>query len=486
MKVSDLLAGYTYELVLGDEEVVIDSISYHSNHILQDSLFVCVEGANHDGHDYIAQAVMKGCAAIIVQKKVALEFVPKHCTVIQVEDTRKLLPFIASQFYKNPSRDFRLVGVTGTNGKTSVTHLMSSILQYAERKVGSVGTLGTLLNQKEIPSHRSTPTTPEAIDLQQVFAHMRDRGVNDVIMEVSSMGLELHRVDGCDFTMAVFTNLSPEHLDDHVTFERYKQAKLRLFKMAPLAIINKDDEHANDFIQATKGTAKTYGIDSDDVELQATNIRSNGYGVRFTLLGEDLQEEVYVPIPGRFTVYNALAAISGCLALEVPLQTIIEALKTSTSPNGRLQTIYSPKGFTVMVDYAHTPDALENVLSNLKPYTSGNLITVFGCDGDRDKGKRVRMGEIASKWSDHIILTSDNPRTEEPKDIIKDIEHGIGPIREYDVFVDRKDAIHFALKYAEPNDTVLIAGKGNETYQIIGDEKLDFDDVEVVKKYILP
>lgn len=486
MKLKELLEGYEYEIILGDDETLIHSISYHSDQILQDSLFVCVKGSTHNGHDYIAQAVMKGCAAIIVQDKVALEFVPDHCTVIQVKDTRKLLPFIASQFHGKPSTFFNLIGVTGTNGKTTVTHMISYILQYAKRNVGSIGTLGNILNEKEIISNKTTITTPEALDLQHVFKHMKDKGVDDVVMEVSSMGLELHRVEECEFDISIFTNLSPEHLDNHVTFERYKEAKLKLFRLSPLSIINGDDPHADDVIKAARGSYKIYGIDNEKADVKAEDITIAMDHVTFTVVGEGIKEKVTIPIPGKFTIYNALAAITCCLSLNIPMDTIIEAVRTLKSPDGRVQSIHSPEGFTVMVDYAHTPDALENVLSNLKPYTSGRLITVFGCGGDRDTSKRAKMGEVASKWSDHIILTSDNPRTEPPEEIIKDIEHGIGIILEFDVIVDRESAIKYALECAQPNDTILIAGKGNETYQIIGHDKIPFDDIEVVKKYILP
>ncbi len=379
MKLSDILGDIEYEVVWGDIEVPIDCISYHSDKMKQDSLFVCVEGSKHDGHDYIAQAVMKGCRAIIVEKKVALEFIPSGCTVVQVN-------------------------------------------------------------------------------------------------------LELHRVDSCDFTVGIFTNLYPEHLDDHVTFERYKEAKLKLFSLAPLSIINADDAHAEDFIQASKGDCQTYGIENLDADWVAKDVSVQVNGVTFSLVGHDVHTEVTIPITGHFTVYNALAAISTCLSLDVPLQTILDALKEIKGPDGRLQTIQSPDGYTIMVDYAHTPDALDNVLSNLKPYTAGKLILVFGCGGDRDGAKRPRMGEIASKWCDHIILTSDNPRTENPMSIIKDIEKGIGMIKEYDIIEDREKAIQYAMKNAEKEDIILIAGKGNETNQIVGEEKLPFSDVQVVKE----
>ncbi len=482
MKLSDILGDIDYEVVWGDIDVPIDCISYHSDKMKQDSLFVCVEGSKHDGHDYIAQAVMKGCRAIIVEKKVALEFIPEGCTVVQVEGTRKLLPFIASRFYDNPSESFNLVGVTGTNGKTSVTHMISYILSYAERNVGSIGTLGDQMNQEVIDTTRTTPTTPEAFDLQQVFGHMRDRGVTDVVMEVSSMGLELHRVNSCDFSVGIFTNLSPEHLDDHVTFERYKEAKLKLFSLAPLSIINGDDPHAEEFVEASSGNAQTFGMENLDADWVAKDVSVEVDRVHFTLVGHNVHTEVTVPMPGRFTVYNALAAIATCLSLDVPLQTILDALQEIKGPDGRLQTIQSPDGYTIMVDYAHTPDALDNVLSNLKPYTAGKLILVFGCGGDRDEAKRPRMGEIASKWCDHIILTSDNPRTEEPMSIIKDIEKGIGMIKEYDIIEDREEAIQYAMKHAEKEDIILIAGKGNEAYQIVGEEKRSFSDVQVVKQ----
>ncbi|MYL51859.1 UDP-N-acetylmuramoyl-L-alanyl-D-glutamate--2,6-diaminopimelate ligase [Pontibacillus yanchengensis] len=481
MKLNDVINNIDYELIQGTEDTYIESISYHSKHIEQDSLFVCIKGQRTDGHDYIAQAVMKGASAIIVERKVALEFIPEDLTVIQVDKARSILPSLASQFYQYPSRDFRLVGVTGTNGKTSVSHMISSILQHAGRKVGSIGTLGNKVNEMDIESRRTTPTTPEALDLQDTFSKMKQSSVSDVVMEVSSMGLALDRVNGCDFDIGVFMNLTQDHLDDHGTFDNYKQAKLKLFKSCPFSIINADDEHAHDFIDASIGKYTTFGITNGEADLRAVSITSTASSVSFTLEGENLTEEISVPIPGEFTVYNSLAAIASCLQMGLSIEKIKEALAVVKSPEGRLQTIESDQGFSVMIDYANTPDALENVLSNIRAYTAGKLMVVFGCGGDKDPKKRAKMGQIASRWCDHMILTSDNPRSENPSTIIQDIEEGVLLESSYEVIEDRRKAIERSILLAEQGDIILIAGKGFETDQIIGETVLPFNDVEVVK-----
>lgn len=484
MKLQTILNKIDYTTLQGDVQVNIESVAYHSGLIQQDSLFICLEGTKRDGHDYIAQAVMKGAVAIVIQKQVGLEFVPDDMTVIQVDDTRHALPIIASQFYSHPSQAFRLVGVTGTNGKTSVSHLISSILQYTGRKVGTVGTLGNRINNEDIKAYRTTPTTPETVDLQASFAAMRNQSVTDVVMEVSSMGLKNKRVLECQFDVGIFTNLSQEHLEEHGSFEDYKENKLSLFPMCPYSILNIDDPFAPEFIGATNGSYETYGIENKEADLNATNIKSDEKGVHFQLNHREFQKDVYVPVPGEFTVSNSLAAISCCLHLGIDIGDIIESLNHVKGPDGRLQTIHSPEGYTVMVDYAHTPDALEKVLLNLSPIKKGNIFVVFGCGGDRDRGKRAVMGEIASRWSDYVILTTDNPRSEEPSSILSDVEEGMQAPGDYEIIEDREEAIHRALGMAEPRDIVVIAGRGNENYQEVNGSKRSLNDFDVVERFM--
>lgn len=484
MELQTILNNVDYKILQGDVHVTIESVAYHSGLIQQDSLFICLEGTKRDGHDYIAQAVMKGAVAIIIQKQVGLEFVPKDMTVIQVENTRNVLPVIASQFYSHPSQSFRLVGVTGTSGKTSVSHLISSILQHSGRKVGTVGTLGDRINNTEMNAYRTTPTTPETVDLQASFAAMRNQSVTDVIMEVSSLGLKNKRVLECQFDVGIFTNLSEDHLEDQGAFDDYKESKLSLFPMCPYSILNADDPYISEFIAATNGCYETYGINNKEADLVATHIKDNENGVTFQLTHKEFQNEVYVPIKGAFTVSNTLAAISCSLHLGLEIDDIVEALKHVRRPDGRLQTIHSPEGFTVMVDHANTPEKLEKVLLNLSPIKKGNVFVVFGCGGERDRGKRAVMGEIASRWSDYVIITSDNPRSEDPSRIVAEVEEGMKAPGDYEIIEDREEAIHRALRMAEPRDIILIAGRGNEDFQEVDGSKVVFNDFDVVEKFM--
>ncbi|KGX87528.1 UDP-N-acetylmuramoyl-L-alanyl-D-glutamate--2,6-diaminopimelate ligase [Pontibacillus litoralis] len=484
MQVKEVLANVEYELIQGDVETTIEAISYHSKHIKQDSLFICVKGARTDGHDYIAQAIMKGASAIVIERKVALAFIPPNFPVILVKDTRAILSAVAIEFYQHPSKNFRLVGVTGTNGKTSVTHMISSILQSTNRKVGSIGTLGNKINEVDVETRRSTPTTPEAFDLQHAFAKMKQSAVSDVVMEVTSIGLARKRVQGSQFDIAIFLNLSPHHIEEHGSFEQYKNAKLLLFQSTPFSIINMDDPYGEEVMDACTGKYVTISTQNERADFYAIPHALTADCVSFTFHHKEMQEEFSIPIPGSFTVYNALAAIACCLQLGLSLPEIQAGLQQVQSPIGRLQTIQAEEGFSVMIDYAHTPIALENVLSNIRAYTKGKLLIVFGCEGEIRYENRRKMGAVVSRWCDHIILTADNPRNEPLDQITNEIKRGLSINASYEIIEEREQAIKRSILLAEQGDIVLIAGKGHETHQIIGDEHFPFHDQQIVEEYV--
>jgi UDP-N-acetylmuramoyl-L-alanyl-D-glutamate--2,6-diaminopimelate ligase len=477
MKLSGLMSEIDVTLIKGDMDINIINIVNDSRHVIEGSLFVCVEGFETDGHKYIKSAIEKGAAAILVQRKVEVE---EDATVIMAEDTRRALALISSKYYNHPSEQFELVGVTGTNGKTSTVFLIDNILKQFGKKTGVIGTIENRIGDEVLPTSR---TTPESVELQALFAKMVEANVNDVIMEVSSHALDLHRVDGSHFDIGVFTNLSLDHLDYHKTIESYRDAKLKLFNMCKTAVINIDDE-AGRYIcdHCSCKNVITYGCHNNHATLNAYDIENKISGTAFRLNIEGTVHRVEIQTPGKFSVYNALAAIAACLSLGMPIDLIKNTLKEGSTIKGRFETFKSKKGYFAIVDYAHTPDGLENVLDTILEVVEGRIITVFGCGGDRDRTKRPQMGKLAGQKSDYAIITSDNPRTEEPLSIIKEVEIGMQETScPYEKIEDREQAIIKALSIAEPKDIVLIAGKGHEDYQIIGKTKIHFDDAEKVK-----
>ncbi|HDR3897184.1 UDP-N-acetylmuramoyl-L-alanyl-D-glutamate--2,6-diaminopimelate ligase [Bacillus sp. FSL W7-1334] len=481
MIIQELLNGVKHHILQGSNLDEVHNLTYDSREAKKGVLFVCIKGFKDDGHKYIQKAYENGALAFLIEDDSVK--IPKDATVIKVDDARSAIPIIAANFYEHPSKKMGLIGITGTNGKTSVTSLIASVLESIGNKVGTIGTLGNRIGEKELTVKRTTPTTPEAIDLQSIFNQMSSEKVDNVVMEVSSMALRLHRVDSCDFDIGIFTNLTQDHLDDHGTMEDYKKSKLKLFKKCNSSIVNIDDPIAKEVISECKGKVTTYGI-QNNADIRASNISMSALGVKFTVHIGDLTKEVSVPTPGKFTIYNALATIGACLNLGFNINEIIKGLANTNGALGRFQTIETPGGYSVIVDYAHTPDALENILETVQEFVSGKVLIVFGCGGDRDKLKRPLMGKIAAKLADFCFITSDNPRSENPDAIIKDIELGIKEITSaYSMIEDRKEAIYMALDRAQSNDVVVIAGKGNETYQIIGNKTLPFDDVKVVKEY---
>lgn len=460
---------------LGDTQVSISGITHDSRKVSPGDIYVCITGFKQDGHDYAGAAVQAGAAALVVDR-----FLNLNVPQIKVENTRQKVGLIAAAVFGNPAGQLQLVGVTGTNGKTTVTHLIEKIAQAAGQQTGLIGTLGARIGERDLPGSH---TTPESTEVQELLSEMVASGVKTAVMEVSSHALDLGRVNGCLFSAAIFTNLSQDHLDYHQNMEEYLKAKSLLFagmteSRRQFAVLNADDPSCEYLGQKVPCRVVTYGVDTE-ADYQAKQIKLSAAGVAFKVSFQDKQIDVFYSTPGKFSVYNALAALAWAIEAGYPTEIIVGTLAGIKGVPGRFQSIRKGQPFQVIVDYAHTPDGLENVLSTAREITSGRLITVFGCGGDRDRTKRPLMGEAAGRWSDILVVTSDNPRTENPDKIIEDILPGLAGIS-YQIIVDRRKAIAHACSIAEPGDTIVIAGKGHEDYQIIGTEKIHFDDREEV------
>lgn len=484
MRLGQVCEGLPVELLQGslDEEIV--NICYDSRKAVPGSLFVCIAGLKTDGHLFTEQAVQNGALAVLAEREVP---VTEQVTLLKTPNTRQALAWAAANLYEHPSADLKVIGVTGTNGKTTTTHLIQAILEENHQKTGIMGTLYARLGDvyKEY-GH----TTPEASDIQEFLRFLADQGAEYAVMEVSSHALDLHRVDRLGFYAAAFTNLTQDHLDYHGSMEQYREAKLKLFAMVSgttgrFCIVNKDDPAAGFFIGASSVPHYTYGIHAD-CHVRAVDIHSSLKGTDFQVKYGSHQFPISMKMIGGFSVYNALAAITFALAEQIPIPVIQGALAKVSGVPGRFEQVDLGQDYTVVVDYAHTPDGLENILSTARDVVVNRLITVFGCGGDRDRTKRPLMGEIAGKYSDFSVVTSDNPRTEDPLKIIEDILPGIDQIREarYAVIPDRREAIHHAIHMARAGDLVVIAGKGHETYQLVNDQVLDFDDRQVAAEFI--
>jgi UDP-N-acetylmuramoyl-L-alanyl-D-glutamate--2,6-diaminopimelate ligase len=467
----ELMAELEVSHVEGNLDIEINGVAYDSRKVQPGFLFVAVKGFVVDGHDYISQAIENGASAVVVEKVVTLS-VP----TIGVFDSRIALAQVAAKFYDYPANKLTLAGVTGTNGKTTTTYLIAAIYKAAGNKVGLVGTIQNLVGGKETPSAN---TTPESLDLQQLFSNMVNAGVTHATMEVSSHALALNRTYGVAFDAAVFTNITQDHLDFHQDMDDYARAKSKLFANAPLAIINADDGRAKEMVAASKGAVVTYGI-HQPADVGVKDIQLTARGVSFTTTGKYGEHKLNLKLTGEFNVYNALAAFALGLAQGFDVNLVVSALEGVAGVAGRFELVDCGQPFAVVVDYAHTPDGLENVLTAAKAITTKRLISVFGCGGDRDRTKRPIMGEIGTRYSDLAVITSDNPRTEEPDQIITEVLAGVqrasSSDHSYKVLVDRRQAIKYAIEEAKPGDVVVIAGKGHETYQIIGKTKYDFDD----------
>ncbi len=478
MVLKDLIKDLEILDVKGDLNLELDGIAYDSRKTKSGSLFVCIEGFKADGHKYIPQAIENGTKALLVQRDVE---VPEGITVVRVKDTRYALASIADIFHKHPSGKFKLIGVTGTKGKTTTTYMIKSILDTYGQKTGLIGTICNKIGNEVLPTDR---TTPESYDLQELFGEMLEKKVDSVVMEVSSHALDLHRVSCSEFDIGVFTNLSRDHLDFHKTFENYLAAKIKLFKMCKKGLVNIDSEYGRQVVDSAECEVLTFGIDND-ADIKAVDVVKKQDSVEFKVITPWFTEEIHVNIPGKFSVYNALAAVGSCALMGISFEYIKDGLKSVTVP-GRAEVVATGTDYTVIIDYAHSPDSLENILATVKGYAPARVISLFGCGGDRDKSKRPIMGEISGKYADFTIITSDNPRTEEPSAIINDIEEGIKKTKAaYITIVDRREAIKYAIQNARPNDIIVLAGKGHETYIMLNDKTIHFDEREVVREILV-
>lgn len=486
MKLKELLIGIDNYKIKGDEEIEISGIENNSKKVKPNSVFVAIKGFDFDGHKYVEEAIENGAIVLVLDMNADLKSIklPKGITVVLTDNTRIALAKMACNFYKNPSRKFKLIGVTGTKGKTTTTYMIKSILEKAGYKVGLIGTIANYIGDEIISE--SSRTTPESLELQELFTKMAKSKVDYVVMEVSSQSLKLHRVDGSEFDMAVFTNFSKDHisLKEHPDMEDYFSSKERLFSMCMNGFANADDFKCERLIYDSKNcNIKTYSIDNSS-NLIAKDITIKNSCVDFKVKIENKNERIKINIPGRYSVYNGLAAISIANSIGIDSEKIKEGLENIVVP-GRNELVPNDKGLTIMIDYAHTANSLENILTSIKSYTTGRVICVFGCGGDRDKTKRPEMGEVAGRLADFSIVTTDNPRTENPEDIIKDIEEGISKTKgNYKIVVNRKEAIEEAIKMMRKNDIVILAGKGHETYQEINGVKHDFDERKIVKEIL--
>ncbi|MBR4111240.1 MAG: UDP-N-acetylmuramoyl-L-alanyl-D-glutamate--2,6-diaminopimelate ligase [Clostridia bacterium] len=475
MKLVEVLKGIEGIDIKGESEREILGIAYDSRSVKAGDMFIAVVGFKTDGHMYLESAIANGAQVVCVEENAQLPEIPDDVTVVSCKNTRQLMALASCNFYSHPSRDFKLVGVTGTKGKTTTTYMIKTILEKAGKKVGLIGTIANMIGDKSVEASR---TTPESCDLQKLFREMADEKCDVVVMEVSSHSLALDRVLGCSFDMGVYTNLSQDHLDFHETFDNYLDAKAKLFKMCKEGFVNCDDMYSRKLMEQATCPITTYGIDNNPYVSARDIIITNSYS-EFKMSFNRMMQKIKVGIPGRYTVYNALAAICVCAKLGCGVEEMILGLEQVMVP-GRSEIVPNTRNLTVMVDYAHTPASLESILRAVKAYTKGRVICVFGCGGDRDRAKRPMMGEISGKLAAYTVITSDNPRSEEPKAIIDEIEEGMKKTKgKYTVIVDRAKAIDHAIRQAKRNDIVLIAGKGHETYQEINGEKKHFDDKEV-------
>lgn len=461
-------------------DVNVTGIAYDSRRVKPGSVFVAVPGFQTDGHRFIGPALGAGATACLVER---FDEAPARddVTLVCVGNARRALALCSAGMFNWPGHALDMIGVTGTNGKTTTTFLVEAMLAGAGRKPGLIGTIQTKIGG-EVRDAKNT--TPESLDLQQLLAEMRDKGHDSVVMEVSSHALVLDRVAGCRFAVGIFTNLTQDHLDFHGDMQHYLEAKQLLFKSldtAAWAIINADDPYGEKMREVTSALVFTYGIDAA-ADIRASDLKYDGNGTQFRLTTPHGFADVKMQLSGRFNVYNALAACGAALALGIPLERIVHTLERVPPVRGRFETVREGQPFSVVVDYAHTPDGLENILRAAREITRGRLIAVFGCGGDRDKTKRPKMGAIVSELADVAYVTSDNPRTEDPQAILNDIVAGMPGTPT--VIADRRAAIEAAISAAQPDDCVVIAGKGHETYQILKDKTIHFDDVEVAREIL--
>jgi UDP-N-acetylmuramoyl-L-alanyl-D-glutamate--2,6-diaminopimelate ligase len=475
MKLSEILKGIDVKNEYSDVEVL--DVTQDSRLVKEGFLFICIKGAAFDGHSVAGEMLEKGAAAIVVEYDLGL---PNQ---IIVENSRAVYSPICANFFGNPAQKLKLIGLTGTNGKTTTTFLIKQILENVGKKVGLIGTVQNMVGDEVYPAKF---TTPDPYELQKLFAKMVEKGCEYCVMEVSSQALAQGRVNGLRFTLAAFTNLTQDHLDYHKTWENYFNSKRILFENADIAVTNADDEYGLKIIEGLDfDKTVTYAVNTNNASYVAKNVKFKPNGVEYELVGDSIGR-CNCPIPGRFSVYNSLCAAVCALTLGVSFVDVLEAISKSQGVKGRIEVV--PNGnrdFTIIIDYAHSPDGLENIISSLQEIANGRVVTLFGCGGDRDKTKRPKMGKIVAELSDYCIVTSDNPRSENPSAIIEDILVGMEGINTpYVVIENRKEAIEYAIKNAQKDDIILLAGKGHETYQILPTGTIHFDEREVVAEVL--
>ena len=490
VQIGELVTSLPQAVSTGDPHLEIGGIAYDSRQVKPGDLFVCIRGFSVDGHRFADEALARGAVSLVIEKSadIALDI---EVPIIQTEDSREALALLSAKFYDHPSRKLRLIGVTGTNGKTTTTYLIKSILDGAGHKVGLVGGVGNQIGDRLLPTER---TTPESLDLQRLFHEMVMAGCDYAVMEVSSHAISLARTRGSEFDIGVFTNLSQDHLDFHSNLEDYFETKASFFtsleadasKTGKAAILNLDDECGVEIARRAMVPVVSYGT-APEAMYRATDIQIEPTGLDYRLTCPEGDFPVRLPITGYFNVYNSLAALGATVTAGITVDQAVRGLAWAKAVPGRLEAVDVGQSFTVLVDYAHTPDGLQNALQAVRGLASRRSIVVFGCGGDRDKTKRPLMGEVAGKMADVVIVTSDNPRSEDPWAICEAVAQGLRRTigdKPYEIIVDRREAIYHAVELAKPSDIILIAGKGHETEQIIGDRIIHFDDREEATRAI--
>ena len=481
-KLASLLERLEYETVQGSTEIEITDLVYDSRKITKDCLFVCIKGTVVDGHTFVKEAAEKGAAAVLVQDEVEA---PKDLTVIRTKDTRYGLALVSAAWFHHPAEELKVIGVTGTKGKTTTTYMVKSILENAGYKVGLIGTIEAIIGDEVIPASN---TTPESYVIQKYFRKMVEAGCQCVVMEVSSQGLMMHRTAGFTFEIGIFTNIEPDHIgpNEHASFEEYMACKGMLFKQCKTGIVNIDDEHCEKVIEGHTCTIETFGF-SEKADLRAINtqlVSKTGYlGVSYQAKGL-VNMDVEIDVPGKFSVYNSLTAIAICRHFNVTEEDMKKALKVA-KVKGRIEMIKVSDDFTLMIDYAHNAMSLESLLTSLREYQPKRLVCLFGCGGNRSKLRRYEMGEVSGKLADLTIITSDNPRFEEPQAIIDDIKIGMAKTDgKYVEIIDRKEAIKYAIEHGQPGDVIVLAGKGHEDYQEIKGKKYPMDERVLIQEVL--
>ena len=481
MKLTSLLERLEYEVCQGSDDLEVTELINDSRKVKEGSVFVCIAGAVADGHEYIEDVAAKGAVAVIVEHPVNA---PEGLTVIHVDDTRYALALMSAAYFGYPAQKLNVIGITGTKGKTTTTYMVKSILEGVGHKVGLIGTIETIIGDKKIPASN---TTPESYTIHRYFAEMVEAGCDSVVMEVSSQGLMLHRTAGIEFEIGIFTNLGEDHIgpNEHKDFEDYKRCKGILFTQCKLGIANVDDKWFEDVFRFATCKVETFGF-SEKADLRAADVehvsRPGYLGMKYKVEGL-MNFDVEIDIPGEFSVYNSLTAIAVCRHFDVPVETIKKALKVA-KVKGRIEMIKVSDDFALMIDYAHNAMSLESLLHTLRDYNPGRIVTVFGCGGNRSKTRRYEMGEVSGKLSDFTIITSDNPRFEEPQEIIEDITGIKKTDGKYIDICDRKEAIRYAIEHGQKGDVIVLAGKGHETYQEIKGVKYDMDDRVLIQEVL--